>query len=183
MTDPSGVLAAAASSPGTIMQLPNIAALRQAEPPTPGAIASVLEYTANTRMGGGVFIYDPTDTRSVDDGGMTFVTEKGKRWKRVVLDYNSVTVVDFGAVADGETDCIEAVKRMFAWSQRVLPSAGIKFIAGTFSMSTFDISDKEINRFKVSGATVNFGYFPTTTLLFNWDTKPRGLHFFKVNAR
>jgi len=183
MTEPSGVFAAAASSPGTIMQLPDIAALRQAEPTTPGAIASVLEYTANTQMGGGVFIYDPTDTRFVDDGGMTFVTQGGKRWKRVVLDYNSVTVVDFGAVSDGKTDCIEAVKRMFAWSQRVLPSAGIKFTAGTFSMSTFDISDKEINRFKISGATVNFGYFPTTTLLFNWDTKPRGLHFFKVNAR
>ncbi|MFZ4215239.1 hypothetical protein ACOZB2_28085, partial [Pantoea endophytica] len=168
---------------GSVIQLKDIASLRATEPTAPGEIASVLEYTKGTKMGGGVFVYDATDTVSVDDGGIIFVTAGKKRWKRVVLDYNSVTVLDFGAVADGKTDCIAAVKRMFEWSQRVLPSAGIRFTAGLFSISTFDISDKEINRFKVTGASVNFGYFPTTTLLFNWGTQPRGLHFFKVQAR
>ena len=97
-------------------------------------------------------------------------------------------MVDFGAIADGTTDCIDAVIRMFKWSQRVLPSAGIRFTAGEFSLSGFDLaevlgSDREINRFKISGAPVNFGYFPTTTLKFNWGPKPRKTHFFSVRAR
>ena len=176
---PQNTVAAAAS----VIQLRDIAQLRATEPSTAGEVASVLEYTQGTKMGGGVFIYDASDTTTADDGGLNFVTAGRKRWKRVLFDYNAVTVVDFGAVADGKTDCVEAVKRMFAWSQRVLPSAGIRFTAGVFSMSTFDISATEINRFKVTGASVNFGYFPTTTLVFNWETKPRGLHFFKVKAR
>lgn len=166
-----------------IINLKDIAELRATEPTHAGQFVVVYEYTRGTRMGGGIFVYDLADIGSPDDGGLVFVTPAKKRWKRVLLDYNSVTVLDFGAVADGKTDCVEAVKRMFAWSQRVLPSAGIRFPAGEFSMSAFDISDKEINRFRVSGGAVNFGYFPTTTLLFNWDTKPRGVHFFKVKAR
>lgn len=166
-----------------VFQLRDISELKGTEPTTGGEIATVLEYIAGTKRGGGVFVYDATDTTSVDDGGLIFVTAGNKRWKRMVFDYNAVTVVDFGAVPDGKTDCIEAVKRMFAWSQRVLPSAGIRFTAGVFSMSTFDISDTEINRFKLAGESVNFGYFPTTTLVFNWETQPRGIHFFKVNSR
>jgi amylovoran biosynthesis protein AmsF len=173
----------AVTAAAPVIQVSDIAQLKATEPTTGGELATVLEYTRGTKSGGGVFVYDATDSTTVDDGGLVIVTAGKKRWKRVVLDYNSVTVLDFGAVPDGKTDCIDAVKRMFTWSQRVLPSAGIRFTAGVFSMSTFDISDKEINRFKVTGASVNFGYFPTTTLVFNWDTKPRGQHFFKVNAR
>ncbi|SFK48685.1 amylovoran biosynthesis protein AmsF [Candidatus Pantoea symbiotica] len=178
-TTPQNAVAAAAP----VIQISDVAQLKATEPTTGGELATVLEYKRGTKAGGGVFVYDATDTSSPDDGGLIIVTAGNKRWKRVILDYNSVTVLDFGAVPDGKTDCIEAVKRMYTWSQRVLPSAGIRFTAGVFSMSTFDISDKEINRFKVAGAAVNFGYFPTTTLVFNWETKPRGLHFFKVQAR
>lgn len=172
-----------AATTAPVIQVSDIATLKTTEPSTGGELATVLEYTKGTKMGGGVFVYDAKDTTSVDDGGLVIIGPNNKRWKRVILDYNSVTVVDFGAVADGKTDCVDAVKRMFTWSQRVLPSAGIRFTAGVFSMSTFDISATEINRFKVTGASVNFGYFPTTTLVFNWGTQPRGLHFFKVKAR
>lgn len=178
-TAPQNAVTAAAP----VIQVSDVAQLKATEPTTGGELATVLEYKRGTKAGGGVFVYDATDTSSPDDGGLVIVTAGKKRWKRVILDYNSVTVLDFGAVPDGKTDCIEAVKRMYTWSQRVLPSAGIRFTAGVFSMSAFDISDKEINRFKVTGAAVNFGYFPTTTLVFNWETKPRGLHFFKVQAR
>ncbi|MCW6031394.1 hypothetical protein [Pantoea sp. JK] len=178
-TAPQNAVTAAAP----VIQVSDVAQLKATEPTTGGELATVLEYKRGTKAGGGVFVYDATDTSSPDDGGLVIVTAGKKRWKRVILDYNSVTVLDFGAVPDGKTDCIEAVKRMYTWSQRVLPSAGIRFTAGVFSMSMFDISDKEINRFKVTGAAVNFGYFPTTTLVFNWETKPRGLHFFKVQAR
>ncbi|WP_343550364.1 hypothetical protein [Pantoea sp.] len=179
--NPTPQNAVAATAP--VIQITDVATLKATEPSVGGELATVLEYTRGTKAGGGVFVHDATDTTSVDDGGLVFVTPRGKRWKRVVLDYNSVTVLDFGAVPDGKTDCIEAVKRMYTWSQRVLPAAGIRFTAGVFSMSTFDISAKEINRFKVSGAAVTFGYFPTTTLVFNWATQPRGEHFFKVQAR
>lgn len=172
-----------ATTTAPVIQVSDIATLKTTEPSTGGELATVLEYTKGTKMGGGVFVYDAKDTTSVDGGGLVIIGPNNKRWKRVILDYNSVTVVDFGAVADGKTDCVEAVKRMFTWSQRVLPSAGIRFTAGVFSMSNFDISATEVNRFKVAGASVNFGYFPTTTLVFNWNTTPRGLHFFKVKAR
>lgn len=167
----------------SVIQLREIAELRLTEPTTAGEVASVLEYSRGSKMGGGIFVYDATDTTTEDDGGLNFVTAGNKRWKRVLFDYNLATVVDFGAVADGKTDCIDAVKRMFNWSQRVLPSAGIRFTAGEFSMSTFEFTESDILRFKVTGATVNFGYFPTTTLIFNWETKPRGQHFFLVKAR
>lgn len=171
-----------------VIQLATVDELRQQEPTSVGEITTVLEYSKGSRMGGGLFVYDVTDTMTPDDGGLNFVTPGGKRWKRVVLDYNSVTVLDFGATADGKTDCIDAVIRMFRWSQRVLPSAGIRFTAGTFSLSGFDQADVlghdgEINRFKISGAPVNFGYFPTTTLLFNWEPRPRKTRFFNVKAR
>ncbi|MBK4783036.1 MAG: hypothetical protein FT714_00065 [Pantoea sp. Pent] len=189
MANTSGTISTTTpSATGTVIQLHTIDDLRKQEPVSIGEIASVLEYSRGSRMGGGVFVYDATDSSTPDDCGLNFVTSGKKRWKRVVLDYSAVTVVDFGAIADGTTDCIHAVIRMFKWSQRVLPSAGIRFTAGEFSLSGFDLadvlgSDREINRFKISGAPVNFGYFPTTTLKFNWGPKPRKTHFFSVRAR
>lgn len=140
----------------------------------------MLEYTAGTAMGGGLFVYDKTDTKTKEDFGLNIVTPKGARWKRVLFDYNSVTVLDFGAVADGKTDCAEAVSRMFRWSQANYPATGIRFTAGKFFISKFDISQQEVTRFKLSGAPVNFGYFPTTTLLS--DHKNDEV-MFSVNAR
>ena len=148
-----------------LIQLRDVASLRATEPKKVGELASVLEYTTGTAMGGGLFVYDITDKTTPEDYGLNIVTAKGARWKRVVFDYNSVTVLDFGAVADGKTDCLEAVTRMFNWSQKNYPATGIRFTAGRFFISKFDIAAKEVNRFKLSGAPVNFGYFPTTTLL------------------
>ncbi|MGK3126327.1 hypothetical protein ACCY16_19590 [Candidatus Pantoea formicae] len=163
-----------------LIQVRDIAALRATEPTRAGELASVLEYTAGTAMGGGLFVYDKSDNTTKEDFGITFVTAKGARWKRVLFDYNSVTVLDFGAVADGKTDCVEAVKRMFDWSQANYPATGIRFTAGKFLLSQFDIASKEVNRFKLSGAPVNFGYFPTTTLVS--DRKDNQV-MFNVNAR
>ncbi|WP_336778748.1 hypothetical protein [Pantoea sp. USHLN256] len=163
-----------------LIQLRDVAALRATEPKKVGELASVLEYTTGTAMGGGLFVYDITDKTTPEDYGLNIVTAKGARWKRVVFDYNSVTVLDFGAVADGKTDCLEAVTRMFNWSQKNYPATGIRFTAGRFFISKFDIAAKEVNRFKLSGAPVNFGYFPTTTLLS--DRKDNEV-MFSVKAR
>lgn len=169
------------SGQGNIAHLRNIDELRQYEPTSGGEFATVLEYSSGSKMGGGLFVYDALDKTTADDGGLNFKTPKGARWKRVVTDYNSVTVVDFGAIADGETDCLDAVTRMFNWSQKFYPATGIRFTAGKFKLSKFDISTgKEVSRFKVSGAPVNFGYFPTTTL---YSDRKNDEVMFKVNAR
>ena len=112
---------------GAVVQLKTIDELRTTVPTSGGEIASVLEYTKGSKMGGGVFVYDATDTTSPDDGGIVFIAAGDKRWKRVIQDYSTVTVLDFGAIADGKTDCIEAVKRMYTWSQRVLPAACCRY--------------------------------------------------------
>lgn len=156
--------------------------LRQTEPAGMGEIAVVLEYATGYKMGGGVFVFDITDTTTADDHGVNIVTPKGARWKRSLTDYNSLTVMDFGALADGKTDCIDAVKRMWAWSKKYNPEIGIKFPAGKFMMSKFDISTetKETSKFRVSGETVTFGYLPATTLI---SDKKDGEVMFKVKAR
>ncbi|WP_017345885.1 hypothetical protein [Pantoea sp. A4] len=165
----------------TVVQVRTVADLRAHEPAAAGELATVLEYNPGSKMGGGVFVYDITDTKSPDDGGVTFVSAKGARWKRVLQDYNNVTVLDFGAIADGKTDCAEAVRRMFNWSQKNYPATGIRFTAGEFYLSAFDIADKgEVNRFKVSGAPVNFGYFPTTLI---YSDRKNSDVVFRVKAR
>ncbi|MEI2628545.1 hypothetical protein [Erwinia aphidicola] len=159
-----------------------VADLRQTEPTAVGELAVVLEYSENHKMGGGVFVYDISDTTTPDDNGVNFVTAKGARWKRALTDHNALTVVDFGALADGKTDCIDAVKYMWAWSKKYNPEIGIKFPAGKFMMSKFDISDAtpETPKFRVSGQTVTFGYLPATTLL---SDRKDGEVMFKVKAR
>lgn len=174
-------LASLNSSNGAgITQLKSIAELRSTEPTQPGELASVLEYNTGTNRGGGLFVYDAADKTTAEDFGLNIVTPEKARWKRVVLDYNNVTVIDFGAVPDGKVDCLEAVTRMFDWSQKNNPATGIRFTAGVFLLSKFDISSKEISRFKISGAPVNFGFFASTTLLS--DQKNNEV-MFSVKAR
>ena len=62
------------SATGTVIQLHTIDDLRKQEPVSIGEIASVLEYSRGSRMGGGVFVYDATDNSTPDDGGLNFVT-------------------------------------------------------------------------------------------------------------
>ncbi|MBN1084134.1 hypothetical protein JNO12_02570 [Erwinia aphidicola] len=116
-------------------------------------------------MGGGLFVYDMLDTTTPHDHGVVIQTPGGKRWKRVLTDYNEVTVVHFGALADGKTDCKQAVEWMWNWSKRVNPTLGIKFPAGKFMLSKFDISAAEVPKFRVAGEHVNFGYYPSTELV------------------
>lgn len=142
-----------------------IEALRTHEPTSPGELSLVIEYDTGYDSGGGIFLYDAADTTSEDDYGVTIVTAGGARWKRLLNDYNDVNVTFFGALADGATDCLEAVNRMWNWSQKNYPYIGIKFPAGTFMISKFDISGSEVSRFRLVGHQVNFGYFPATTLV------------------
>jgi amylovoran biosynthesis protein AmsF len=157
-----------------------IDALRALEPTTPGELAIVMEYTAGTKTGGGVFIYDKTDTRTAEDYGINIVTPKGARWKRNLTNFREVNVIFFGAVPGGTIDSAEAVTRMWNWSQAHSPSIGIQFPAGRYLMSKFDIQGKEVARFRLAGDLVTFGYSPATTLI---SDKKNGEVMFNVNAR
>lgn len=65
--------------------------------------ALFLQGYASTNDGGeGLFIYDPTDTTTSDDGGMVIVDASGHRWKR--NRGSEVSVKWFGATGNGSTD-------------------------------------------------------------------------------
>jgi len=157
-----------------------IAELRQLEPAAAGDVAVVSEYATGYGSGGGIFVYDATDTTTTDDSGMTIVTAGGARWKRMVNDPNDVNVSFFGARADGTTDCLSAVTAMWNWSQSNYPYIGIQFPAGEFLISKFDITGAEVTRFRLVGRQVNFGYFPATTL---YSDRKNSEAMFTVQAR
>ncbi len=147
-----------------------------------GMVASVTGYHTGNYQGGGDFIYDP-DTITVDrdeDGYFNLSASNNRTWHRINYDLNAVTDCDFGAIADGKTDCIEAVRRMFAWSKIHSPSTGIRFPRGRFYLSGFDVSTAENQFFKVSGPTVQFGHMAETTLILH---KEHNDAIFKVKSR
>ncbi|MFC0139958.1 hypothetical protein ACFFJN_07720 [Erwinia mallotivora] len=177
------------TSPSVVNTLHNIDELRKHEPYEHGELAIVLEYNSGTRFGGGIFVYDIDDTHSRDDGGYIFITHGGKRWKRHLNTLNDLNVVHFGAVGDGRTDCVDAVKRMWEWSRietdgmRLNEDIGIRFPAGRFFISSFDIADEFIDwdatKFRLAGESVNFGYHNNTFLVSNNDSN----YMFRVKAR
>lgn len=174
---------------GTVATLQTLADLRAYEPTTSGESVLVIEYNAGTLYGGGIFISDITDTATPNDDGVNVRTTGGKLWTRQIGDYNLVNVTHFGAVPDGVTDCVEAVIRMWYWVQQVTASGladhlnlGIRFPAGRFMLSKFDISNVsgEVSHFRLCGEPVKFGYFATTTLV---SDKKNNEYMFKVKAR
>lgn len=164
-----------------VTQIADIDTLRKTEPSHPGDMAVVLEYANNTRMGGGLFIYHPQDN-SKEDYGVVIVTAGGKRWKRHITDYNALTVLDFGAIEGGEVDCAVAVQHMHEWSRDTerFNAIGVRFPAGKFKLSTLNIADTPVKRFKVSGAPVDFGYFAATHLI---SDRKNGEYVFDVQAK
>lgn len=181
-------LAHSAEEENNFSMLNSIDELRAHEPAAHGELAIVLSYSAGTGHGGGIFISDFNDKTAPEDGGMNIVTRRGIRWKRYITDHAGVTVVDFGAIPDGKTDCLDAVTRMWHWSRivdretnvRTHENVGIRFPAGNFFISKFDVSGQEVSRFRLSGAHVNFGYFPNTRL---FSDRKNGEYMFTVNAR
>ena len=85
----------------------------------------------------GLFYYDPADTTSTDNGGVTIVGSDGRRWKRY---YNGpVSIRWFGATGDGTTDDYPAIQLAFTWAQAYVvgKSSGvhIHFPFGEYRMS------------------------------------------------
>ncbi|WP_413581717.1 amylovoran biosynthesis protein AmsF [Bdellovibrio sp. HCB288] len=170
--------AEAAALPASYAQgdIGSVIELRSTRPSINGAKMTVRSYHSGLNVGGGDFIgYLSSGT---DDGGTVFAGS-GFYWRRVIDDPNNLTVFDFGAKADGTSDSAAAIKAMYAWSKANYPGIGVQFPAGTFFVSRVDMGTAELSHFRLAGANVNFGYFPSTTILSDGKTSS----MFKVNAR
>lgn len=132
-------------------------------------------------FGGGEFV--SVSGSSSDDGGFIAKVSDSWYWQRV-KDINQATVLDFGAVPDGATDCHDAIVKMHSWAQskttrfyRSIPS--IKFPSGSFYFTPVDLTSSSYQHFILKGESSNYGYHSQTVLTSDLSTSP----MFKTSAR
>ncbi|KAB8307351.1 amylovoran biosynthesis protein AmsF [Erwinia endophytica] len=159
-----------------IGEISSVNELRKTRPLFEGAKVKLSSWHEGREQGGGEFVgsFSP----ATDDGGVTFAGA-GFHWRRVVQDFNRLTLFDFGAIDDGKTDTAPAVRAMYNWSRKADQPICVQFPAGTFLVSGCDFSQEETRFFRVSGAMVNFGYFPATTIVSDGKSD----FVFEVNSR
>jgi hypothetical protein len=92
----------------------DIATLRTINPTENLQLIDVAEYTIGGKVGGGYFVYDITDTNSIDDGGSVIVATGGARWKRRT---EQLLPIHFGAVPGNSVDATEALRRYISASE------------------------------------------------------------------
>jgi len=154
----------AGGSSGSSRTFNSVSDMRAAKPTKDGETVFLNGYYANTNLGSGVFVGSLKGT--TDDQGVNISDGSTFTWKRVVRDPSILTVADFGAVADGKTDCVPAITAMWNYVKSLgtpYTNIGIQFPAGEFGISTFDIAGtSSIGYFAVRGADISFGYFAKT---------------------
>jgi len=160
-----------------IGEIASYAALRQTRPLFAGAKVRLKGWHDGSEVGGGAFVGEMSAAE--DDGGYIASSGKDFHWRRISDDLNRITLFDFGAIADGKTDSLPAVLAMYHWAQNNNQTLSIQFPAGRFFISSLDISEKYIRFFRLAGAPVNFGYFPSTTLVSDGKSE----FLFRINAR
>lgn len=77
----------------------------------------------------GAFYYDPSDTVSPDNTGLTVVSVSGARWKRI--HQGEISIAWFGAVGNGVTDCTEAIQAALDTGLPVWMPAGTYIVTDT----------------------------------------------------
>ncbi len=159
-----------------IGEIPSVDELRKTRPLFAGAKIKLKSWHEGLEVGGGEFVGAFGEGK--DDGGVIFAGN-GFYWRRVVEDFNRLTLFDFGAIADGKTDSAPSIKAMYQWSHDADQPICVQFPAGTFFVSACDFGNEQLRFFRISGAMVNFGYFPATTLV----SDGRSEFLFSVNAR
>lgn len=151
--------------------VPSYAALKATKPTVQGQRALLTGWNEGTNVGGGYFIgylVNRNVTQKYSDGGL-IAHGKDYYWERVVSDPSKLTVIDFGAIADGKTDIADAAQAMHKWSLANYPGIGIQLPAGRLYLSKLELLT-ESSFFRLSGPTVNFGYFANTVIVT--DTGP-----------
>ncbi|MCS4496618.1 phage tailspike protein [Pantoea sp. B623] len=159
-----------------IGEIPSVDDLRKTRPLFEGAKIKLKSWHPGLEVGGGEFVgsFQPAQ----DDQGVIFSGD-GFHWRRVVDDYNRLSLFDFGAIADGKTDSAPAIKAMYQWSQQSDQPICVQFPAGTFFVSACNFGEEERRFFRISGAMVNFGYFPATSIVSDGKSP----FVFEVSAR
>lgn len=103
----------------------SVAELRTIRPTEHGQRILVDAYYEGGTTGGGEFMADLQDLVTPDDGGVCFVVEgNGGRWKRV-LKNNNVSVFEYGAKGDSESDDTQALNAAHKNNQIVYYPPGI----------------------------------------------------------
>ncbi|WP_156484976.1 hypothetical protein [Erwinia sp. ErVv1] len=165
-----------------IGQVTSFTKLASTIPDRAGQVILLLGWNEGTIYGGGSFISRAGKVAATDNG-MVMPVNSSFYWERIVENKSQINVTHFGALPDGKTDCIKAVQAMFDWTQKQTDAAiniGIQFPAGDFAISSMDISNSYVSRFRVSGAPNSFGYFSSTQLYLIGTNENFA---FKVNAR
>ncbi|UZV40814.1 putative EPS depolymerase [Erwinia phage Stean] len=139
-------------------------------------------WNAGSTHGGGIF--KAVAGAATSDGGTVCPVNGQWYWKRVQEDA-LLTIYDFGAVVDGKTDDMPAVKAMFEATRKnaVANPVGIRLPAGVIALSgTLDLSGStEQPMFRLKAPDVEFGVVPVTKIvpLDKTSTVP----LFQLNAR
>lgn len=151
--------------------------LRNTPPLFEGAKVRLKSWHEGLEVGGGAFVGFLAEEQ--DDGG--YIASAGRKfhWRRVIDDFNHMTLFDFGAIGDGKTDSAPAIVSMYNWAQARNQQISIQFPAGRFFVSKFDLTEKYNRFFRLAGSPVNFGYFPATTIISDGASD----FVFSVNAR
>lgn len=147
--------------------------------PVRGMLVNVLSYNTpnytlvNPFNGGDLFIYN-ANYSNVNNYGTVL-----NGWLRL-RSLDEINVTHFGAVPDGSTDAIDAVKRMFFWQLTFDDKIGIVFPRGEFALSNWDDSSNFRWNFIVKGKGAAFGYMNKTRIKM---INAQNTHTFKVQAR
>lgn len=132
--------------------------------------------------GGGWFV--GSLTAATDDGG-TIANTAGNayHWRRQINNLADLNIGDFGAVPDGKTDAIAAIKAMYNFTFKhsgEAYKAWITFPEGNYAVSSLNISSVYLRMLRINGPTVAYGYSPVAKLTLIGD---EGSFVFNTNAR
>lgn len=150
----------------TLDVIPSYADLRTLKPIAEGQRVLLESWHAGTHIGGGYFIghlVNRNQAQKWDNGGVV-AAGKDYFWERVVTNPATLSVVDFGALPDGKTDCADAMYAMHKWTSANCPNLGIHFPAGVFFLSRFALP-QEGSHFRITGVSAEFGYFNSTVIV------------------
>jgi hypothetical protein len=129
---------------------------------------NVASWYANLNEGGGLFVYDSSDTTSADNSGTIIVDASNRRWKRQDDD-GELSLLMFGAKGDGTTDDTAAIQAAFTYaaslctdasyfqSRRVVLTGGGKryLVSSPLTLSSVSMSLRNC-QFLASDASANW---------------------------
>lgn len=106
--------------PGTFKVVNSVADLRTVTKTGNSKVVTLSYYGDGSPESGSLYVYDPTDTTSVDNGGAIIVANDGGRWK--INQSTLLNVKQFGAVGDNIADDTIPWQNAVIWCRSVFQS-------------------------------------------------------------